>query len=339
MIAVLMSLTATLPSYLLIDSSRRPKAQRCLSRWRWKHRYRLCPARLPCYTLPRSEPAESQPLHGQDRHFAVGARFLLEASVHTLEIARLPAFVEPRLQWSVETQKRIPALARHGLHPVAFLSRRSFGAEPHCHRAGGIFLDILLVTVEACKFLIGLQHRAGLPVVDHERPELPCRYRGGKRDLVGLAAVKIAAHRIARGVSIGGAGARLGKGHRRRDAGGVVVKQCTRIEHSLTVVQKLIAAADEAGAPLPIRIEFHSRVARCEHDCARRCVTHSDSVGENALHAFVGCEGLTLFDTNGGEHPDNLWVKGIRGLVLDYSIDFFVKMKIVGVDRIELNAR
>ena len=72
------------------------------------------------------------------------------------------------------------------------------------------------------------------------------------------------------------------------------MKQRTRIEHPLAVVQKLIAAADEAGAPLAIRIDFHPLVARREHNCARRCVGNRDGVGEDALHALVGREGMAL---------------------------------------------
>lgn len=113
------------------------------------------------------------------------------------------------------------------------------------------------------------------------------------------------------------------------------MKQRTRIEHPLAVVQKLIAAADEAGAPLAIRIDFHPLVARREHNCARRCVGNRDGVGEDALHALVGREGMALLDANRGEYSDYLWVEGVVRLVLDYGVDLLVEVKVVGVDRVE----
>ena len=53
--------------------------------------------------------------------------------LHRLDLSRPPSFVEPRFKRTVETQKRIPALAGGGLHPVVFLAGRSLRSEIDIH--------------------------------------------------------------------------------------------------------------------------------------------------------------------------------------------------------------
>src|SRR5215471_15830520 len=145
--------------------------------------------------------------------------------LHLLEVAGFPSLVEPGLQRRVQPQQHVPALPRNGLYPVVLLSCRSLRPEPHCHRTVRILLDGGLVAVDAGKLLVGLQHRACLVVINRERPELAGWDWTGQRDLVGLAAIKIVALRIPNRYCIGRPATWLGRGHRWRDAGRVVVKQ------------------------------------------------------------------------------------------------------------------
>ena len=48
---------------------------------------------------------------------------------------------------------------------------------------------------------------------------------------------------------------------------------------------------------------------------------------------------MALLDANRGEYSDYLWVEGVGRLVLDYGVDLFVEVKVVGVDRVELLPR
>lgn len=54
---------------------------------------------------------------------------LFSILLNQLDLPDLPALVEVRLQRTVDTQEREPALAGHGLNPVALLTRRRFGPE------------------------------------------------------------------------------------------------------------------------------------------------------------------------------------------------------------------
>ena len=51
------------------------------------------------------------------------------ALLHQFKLPRSPSLLEERLQWAIETQKRVPALARDGLHPILLLADRSLRAE------------------------------------------------------------------------------------------------------------------------------------------------------------------------------------------------------------------
>ena len=116
------------------------------------------------------------------------------------------------------------------------MARKSLGSEPYCHRAIGILLYVFVGAIGAGELLIGLQHGAGLVVMDHERPELLGRDRRWERDLVGLAAVKVFALAVAGSVRVGRSGARLRIGHRLRDAGCLVMVQCAGIQEPFAVV-------------------------------------------------------------------------------------------------------
>src|ERR1700678_2664082 len=50
-------------------------------------------------------------------------------SLHQLDFARPPGFVQPRFQWPIHTQDHKPAFARNGLQPVVLFARRRFRRE------------------------------------------------------------------------------------------------------------------------------------------------------------------------------------------------------------------
>ena len=52
--------------------------------------------------------------------------------------------------------------------------------------------------------------------------------------------------------------------HSGSNTGCVVVKQCARIKHTFAFIQERVASAYERGAPLAIRVEFHTLIARRE---------------------------------------------------------------------------
>src|SRR6516165_5208159 len=89
-----------------------------------------------------------------------------------LNLTLTPGLVEPGLQWAVEPQDGVPALARNGLYPVAFLAGRRFGTEVHVRRLILVNHDALLLATEAWELLVSLKRRARLIVVEHHRPQV-----------------------------------------------------------------------------------------------------------------------------------------------------------------------
>jgi hypothetical protein len=115
------------------------------------------------------------------------------------------------------------------------------------------------------------------------------------------------------------------------------VKQRTRSEHPLTVVQKRITSAYKPGAPLAVGIEFHTLVARREQDGTRSRVGDCNSIREDAFHACIRGKGLALLDANRGKQSDDLRVESIARFVLNDGVDFLVEVEGVGVNGVELN--
>ena len=87
-----------------------------------------------------------------------------DCSLHQFDLARPPGLIEPRLERAVEAQDGEPALARRGLHPVAFLARWRFRSEVDVHRAIGVGFHRARVAGQGGVALVGLQDRAGLCV-------------------------------------------------------------------------------------------------------------------------------------------------------------------------------
>lgn len=60
-------------------------------------------------------------------------RLRFEVLLHQLNLPRSPSLLVERLQRAVEPQKRVPALAGDGLHPILLLAIRCFRTEVHIH--------------------------------------------------------------------------------------------------------------------------------------------------------------------------------------------------------------
>jgi len=96
-------------------------------------------------------------------------------------------FVEPRLKRPVEAQEDVPAFAGNGLHPIVLMATRSLWAEPDIDRLVVINLESLCLAADAGILLVGLEHRAGLIVVEQQGPEILDGYVGRQVQLVSLA--------------------------------------------------------------------------------------------------------------------------------------------------------
>src|SRR6187455_1310388 len=99
----------------------------------------------------------------------------LPASVHKLDLTRSPRLREERLQWTIQTQQRVPALFRVGLNPVTGLDAVGPGrGEIDGRRTVGIRLGggcRIALAAGTWVALRRVEHRAGLVVIDRERPE------------------------------------------------------------------------------------------------------------------------------------------------------------------------
>lgn len=107
-----------------------------------------------------------------------------------LDFTRPPVLVEPQLERSVQAKDHEPAFAWNRLHPVVLPFRGCLGSEVDIHRAVRIDLDPLVLTADARGVLVGLHHRAGLVVIDDDRPEILHRDVRRQAQLVVLAAIE-----------------------------------------------------------------------------------------------------------------------------------------------------
>src|SRR5262249_10906068 len=89
-----------------------------------------------------------------------------------LDLAGAPRLGQPPFAGTMRAQDHAPALAGHGLDPVALVTGRSRRREPDVVRAIAVADDALRLAADARELRIGLQHRARLIVVEHEGPEL-----------------------------------------------------------------------------------------------------------------------------------------------------------------------
>ena len=147
---------------------------------------------------------------------------------HQLDLARPPGFIEEGLQRTVETQNGEPAFLGVRLDPIPFsYISRSFWTEVDSRGAVGVRRGCRRwVTLAAGTWepLRRLQHRAGLVVIDGERPE------PGRRDVlwqdkfVGFGAVEKLAVPVYIGNEILRADSRKAHAHRRRDSSSGIEK-------------------------------------------------------------------------------------------------------------------
>ena len=113
-------------------------------------------------------------------------------SLDLLDVAGLPTLSEGGCLWAVESDNGEVALARNGLHPVLFLSRRRGGAEVEINGAIRVDLRVVPRTQQGKRLAIG---KTGglLGVVQRQRPE-PFRRNvlGEIQSVVGRAEERIA---------------------------------------------------------------------------------------------------------------------------------------------------
>src|SRR5277367_3298098 len=102
-----------------------------------------------------------------------------------------PRLVEPWLQRTIEAKDHPPPFSRNGLYPVACLARRGSWAEVHIIRTVRVLLYILALASKARKAGIGLQFRARLCVVHHDRPERLGWHIWRQMQFVGLRTIQI----------------------------------------------------------------------------------------------------------------------------------------------------
>jgi len=105
-------------------------------------------------------------------------------------IIQFPGFFKIRLERTVETHQRKPALAGHGLDPVILLTSRYGRAKVDINRTVGVGIWIFLA-VHTGIGLIGLQLRAGGRIVECNRPKVFGWHIGRQVEFIGFAAVKI----------------------------------------------------------------------------------------------------------------------------------------------------
>jgi hypothetical protein len=110
--------------------------------------------------------------------------------LHQLDLIWSPSLVEPRLQRAVETEDHIQAFARDGLRPIVFMTGRDGWCEINVHRGIRIDDDALFLTPNARELPVGLEFRARLIVIDHQRPEVLGRDVRRKMQLISLAAIE-----------------------------------------------------------------------------------------------------------------------------------------------------
>ena len=104
-----------------------------------------------------------------------------------------PCAIEPLLAWAVETENAKPTLAGNRLHPVGFLAGWGFRPKVEINTPVSIFyhLRIALIVLAGVGHLFALEHRTGLRVVDHERPE-PLRWGiGWNVEFVGFGPIQV----------------------------------------------------------------------------------------------------------------------------------------------------
>ena len=109
------------------------------------------------------------------------------------DLTRSPGFVEPGFGRAIKAQEAEPALLGNRLNPVRFLSLGRLGAEVEVNRPVVVRDHLVAFVVLVRVRLIGLQHGAGLRIVDHHRHELFGGRIPWQVQLVGLASVQIVA--------------------------------------------------------------------------------------------------------------------------------------------------
>gem|GEM_PF-4334928 len=209
-------------------------------------------------------------------------------------------------------------------------------AEVYIHGCVGVDDNAFGLVTETGELLVGLQHRAGLVVVEDKGPEVLRRDVRWQMDLVGLAAVERFAFAVHERGGVLRADAHHLRGHRRRDAGRVVEKEGAGVEVAHAGLgEELVAAADEALDPGAVREEVGLLEAGPEQIGARGGVTHGHGLGEDFLHARIGSEWLAFFDADGGQKPERFRVQRRIGFFLHDVVDLLEEREVVCMNRVE----
>ena len=270
----------------------------------------------------------------------------------------LPGLVEERLQWAVQAEDGEESLVGVGLDPVAVGDAGGlFGADVDGGRAvrvGHRGRRRVGLAAGAGVALRGDQHRAGLVVVEGERPEAGLGDVGRQRHRVRLGPVEVVLVGVHEGDEVLGADAGEAHRHRRRDPGVAVEEQGAQVvlagpgrrvrldalrRHLRDRAIELVAALEQQVGPRRVRVPVHVLLtAGVEHQRPRRGVADGGGLVEDATHPLVGVERLALDDAELAEMSDDLHVTGVGRLLLQQGVDGLEEPGVGRRDRVERRA-
>ncbi len=258
--------------------------------------------------------------------------------LHQLNLARTPGLVEPRIERAVEAQDHEPAFAGNRLHPVAFFSCRSFRAKINIYRAIDVDLKILVLAAHAGELLVGLDHRAGLVVINNGRPEVLHRDMRWQMQLVVLSAFERITVRVLRTPGILRTFAHHLLRHGRGDTGGEIIEECSPIQIGHAGCALELVAAKERQTPRAAGIEEGILVTDAE---GNRPGSHSADIRgilQNFLHAGIGIEGLALLNADCGKEAQRSRIGTFARFLLDDFIQETPERVITRRNKVRRNA-
>ena len=199
--------------------------------------------------------------------------------------------------------------------------------------------------------LIGLEHRAGLIVVRHHRPEPTLGDVGWERQAVVAGPVEELAVAAACRHEVCRADAGEAHAHRRGDSCGDVEEPGAWVELAGTIagggnwsvrgdrwrrVEELVTADEEPVEPGRVGIVEDAVLgAGRERDRPGGRVPDHDCLFEDLSHALVGVELLAVDDAHRSEQTQQLRIAGTRWLLLHQLVDDLPETEVVGVDGVE----
>src|SRR5512132_4312931 len=233
------------------------------------------------------------------------------------DLAWPPGLVEERGLGVVEPQDREEPLVWNCLEPVVLLPVGGCRPEVDVGRAVRVGLDGARLAPEVRLRLVGLEHGAGLAVIEYHRPESALVEGGWERQPVVAGPVEVLPIAAARRTEVLRADTGEVHAHGGGDAGRDVEEPRARVElagaiaragddalggHLRGWVQELVAPGEEPVEPLRAGVVGDVLLGPGrERDGAGGRLADDDGVFEDLAHPSVGLERLALDDPDGGE--------------------------------------